>query len=47
MEDIHRNHKETAWGWVALVMALLDGFPHRRRPRPALRRRPTVRVVPS
>ncbi len=47
MEDIHRNHKETPWGWVALVMALLDGFPRQRRPRPLRRRSPSIRAVPS
>lgn len=47
MEDIHRNHKETAWGWVALVMALLDGFPRRRRSPPMPRRRPSIRAVLS
>ena len=30
MEEAHRNHKDTAWGWVALMFALLDGFPRRR-----------------
>jgi hypothetical protein len=42
MEDIHRNHKENAWGWVAVMMALLDGYPRRRRPRSPSRRQPSV-----
>ena len=35
MEDVHRTHKEPAWGWIGVV---LDGWAS--RPRPALRPTP-------
>ena len=39
MEEVHRTHKEAAWGWLAVVLAVLDGFPkHRPRARTARRR---------
>jgi len=31
MEEMHRNHKEPAWGWVGVALAVLDGFPRRRK----------------
>jgi hypothetical protein len=46
MEEIHRKHKDTAWGWVAVVLAVLDGFPKRRMGITALRRRSTSVVTP-
>ena len=46
MEEIHRKHKDTAWGWVAVVLAVLDGFPKRRMRITALRRRSTSVVTP-
>ncbi len=47
MEEMYRNHKEPAWGWFGLVLALLDGFPRRRRPRtPAAGRAPASVVTP-
>lgn len=44
MEEMHRNHKQAAWGWFAVVLALLDGFP-RARSRPGVTRRVRSRVV--
>ncbi len=44
MEEIHRNHKEPVWGWMAVVVGLLDGFPHRRT-RPAMKRARATGVV--
>lgn len=39
---MHRNHKDAAWGWFAVVLALLDGFPRARaRPRIVCRPRAT------
>lgn len=34
MEEVHQTHKEAAWGWMAVVIALLDGFPRARARRP-------------
>lgn len=34
MEEVHRTHKDAAWGWVAVILAVLDGFP---RPRTRVR----------
>ncbi len=31
MEEMHRSHKEPAWGWVGVLIAVLDGMPRRRR----------------
>ncbi len=46
MEEIHRNHKDATWGWLAVVLAVLDGFPKRRvRTRPP-RLRSTGVVTP-
>lgn len=48
MEEIHRNHKDAAWGWVAVLLNLLDGFPrHRSRPARARRPSPQWKVRPS
>lgn len=48
MEEIHRNHKDAAWGWVAVLLNLLDGFPrHRSRPACARRVSPRLTVRPS
>ena len=44
MEEIHRNHKEPVWGWMAVVVGLLDGFPHRRT-RPEVKRARATGVV--
>lgn len=33
MEQAHATHKDAAWGWFAVLLHLLDGFP-RRRARP-------------
>ena len=30
MEEAHRNHKDTTWGWFSILLAVLDGFPSRR-----------------
>jgi hypothetical protein len=46
MEEIHRKHKEAAWGWLAVVLAVLDGFPKRRTRTTAARRRLTSVVTP-
>lgn len=39
MEQAHATHKDTAWGWFAALLGLLDGFP-RRRDRPFPSRNP-------
>ncbi len=46
MEEIHHKHKGTAWGWLAVVVAVLYGFPRRRTRTPAARRRSTDVVTP-
>ena len=46
MEEVHQKHKEAAWGWLSVVLALLDGFPKRRRRMRAARRRPRTVVTP-
>lgn len=48
MEDVHRTHKEPAWGWIGVV---LEGFASRPRPtlrptpQPAHRIKSTKRIV--
>ncbi|WP_309627762.1 hypothetical protein [Brevundimonas sp.] len=43
MEEVHQKHKDAAWGWLAVILAVLDGFPKRRtRTKPARRRSATV-----
>lgn len=47
MEEAHRNHKDAAWGWFAVLLALLDGFPRartRRRIAPHTRASSTARL---
>ncbi len=44
MEEVHHNHKDAAWGWFGVLLALLDGFP-RARTRPQPRRRAPGMVV--
>jgi len=39
MEEMHRTHKEPAWGWIGVV---LDGFASRPRPAPQSARRMKV-----
>ena len=34
MEEVHATYKGGAWGWFAVLLAVLDGFP-RSRSRPA------------
>ena len=36
MEEAHATHKDAAWGWFAVLLGVLDGFPRARsRPRVA------------
>jgi hypothetical protein len=30
MEQAHATHKDAAWGWFAVLLYLLDGFPRHR-----------------
>lgn len=46
MEEVHQKHKDTAWGWLAVVLAVLDGFPKRRVRARAPRRRLKEVVTP-
>ena len=46
MEEVHQKHKDAAWGWLAVVLAILDGFPKRRGRPAAARRRSTAVVTP-
>ncbi len=46
MEEMHRNHKEPAWGWVGVLLSLLDGFPQTRARKPAARRSEATVVTP-
>ncbi len=46
MEEIHRTHKDAAWGWLAVVLAVLDGFPRRRSRARTARRRCTEVATP-
>ncbi|MBU1348123.1 MAG: hypothetical protein KKA16_14375 [Alphaproteobacteria bacterium] len=46
MEDAHRTHKEPVWGWFAVLIAVLDGLPRRKRAAPAARRRAPGVVTP-
>lgn len=46
MEEVHQMHKDTAWGWLAVVLAVLDGFPKRRARARTQRRRSTAVVTP-
>lgn len=49
MEQAHAMHKDAAWGWFAVLLGLLDGFPrhgsrpgHTRVPPPRLTVRPSA-----
>ena len=44
MEEAHATHKDAAWGWFAVLISVLDGFP-RSRSRPAKARRASAGVV--
>lgn len=46
MEEVHQKHKDAAWGWLAVILAVLDGFPKRRPRARAPRRRSTEVVTP-
>lgn len=45
MEEVHQTHKDAAWEWLAVVLAVLDGLP-RRRARPGTARRRSDVVTP-
>ena len=44
MEEAHVTHKVGAWGWLAVLIAVLDGFP-RHASRPARKRRASPGVA--
>ena len=46
MEEVHATHKDAAWGWFAVLLGLLDGFPRRRARRAARPDRPSTVVTP-
>ena len=46
MEEVHQKHKDAAWGWLAVVLAVLDGFPKRRGRVRTAGRRSTEVVTP-